>query len=211
MATFYIKDGNDVFELSATTDVAISYNGSPTRFKVEDGSTISDHYVVENATCSFNGVITDIVSLNNKDTSTIKSSKEYIEGLRRIQLAKRTFTVFVDNKLQPFDSCVFTEIGLVKTAQEGLSGWAVTLGFEQIRIAERAKASLIKIDTTNANAESKDALSSKTDSGTTSTNTEELDRSLLRGTIDGVDSSVKNALGQSVGDRVIVDTTAGGG
>lgn len=211
MATFYIKDGNDVFELSATTDVAINYAGSPTRFKVEDGSTITDHYVVENATCSFNGVITDIVSLNNRDTSNIKSSKEYIEGLRRIQLAKRTFTVFVDNKLQPFDNCVFTEIGLVKTAMEGLSGWAVTLGFEQIRIAERAKASLIKIDTTNANAESKDTLSSKTDSGTTSTNTEELDRSLLRGTIDGVDSSVKNALGQSVGDRVIVDATAGAG
>lgn len=209
MATFYIKDGNDVFELSATTDVAISYNGSPTRFKVEDGSTISDHYVVENATCSFNGVITDIVSLNNKDTSTIKSSKEYIEGLRRIQLAKRTFTVFVDNKLQPFDSCVFTEIGLVKTAQEGLSGWAVTLGFEQIRIAERAKASLIKIDTTNANAESKDALSSKTDSGTTSTNKDELVFSIGGGVVNGA----KAQLGPLVGTDVIsgVDTTAGGG
>lgn len=209
MATFYIKDGNDVFELSATTDVAISYNGSPTRFKVEDGSTVTDHYVVENATCSFNGVITDIVSLNNKDTSTLKSSKEYIEGLRRIQLAKRTFTVFVDNKLQPFDSCVFTEIGLVKTAQEGLSGWAVTLGFEQIRIAERAKASLIKIDTTNANAESKDALSSKTDSGTTSTNKDEVVFSISGGLINGV----KSQLGPVVGTDVIggADTTAGGG
>lgn len=206
MATFYIKDGNDVFELSATTDVAISYNGSPTRFKVEDGSTISDHYVVENATCSFNGVITDIVSLNNKDTSNIKSSKEYIEGLRRIQLAKRTFTVFVDNKLQPFDSCVFTEIGLVKTAMEGLSGWAVTLGFEQIRIAERAKASLIKIDTTNANAESKDALSSKTDSGTTSTNQELLEFSFAAGVVNGVESK----LGKAVGADVVKETTGGG-
>lgn len=209
MATFYIKDGNDVFELSATTDVAISYNGSPTRFKVEDGSTITDHYVVENATCSFNGVITDIVSLNNKDTSNIKSSKEYIEGLRRIQLAKRPFTVFVDNKLQPFDNCLFTEIGLVKTAMEGLSGWAVTLGFEQIRIAERAKASLIKIDTTNASAESKDALSSKTDSGTTSTNKDELVFSIGGGLINGV----KPQLGPVVGTDVIsgIDATTGGG
>jgi hypothetical protein len=170
MATFYIKDGNDVFELSATTDVTITYTGAPTRFKVEDGSTVSDHYVVDNATCSFDGVITDIVSLNNPDT--VKTSKEYIEGLRRIQLAKRTFTVFADNKLQPFDDCVFTQIGIVKSAMEGLSGWRVSLAFEQIRIAERAEASVVNVN--DVQSGDKDLLSGKTDTGTQTTENKDI-------------------------------------
>lgn len=206
MATFYIKDGNDVYELSATTDVTVTFSGSPTRFKVEDGSTVTDHYVVDNTTCSFDGVITDIVSLNNKDS--VKTSKEYIEGLRRIQVAKRTFTVFVDNKLQPFDNCLFTQIGIVKTATEGLSGWRVTLAFEQIRIAERASASVIKI--ANVKSDDKNLISGKTDAGTQTTEQKDLlDFSALKSIVSGGSSKVLNAVG-AAGDQALKDAGGGG-
>jgi hypothetical protein len=192
MTVFYIKDGNDVYELSATTDVSVQYSGTPTRFKVEDGSTITDHYTVENAIASFNGVITDIISLNNIDPT--KTPKEYLEGLRRLQQAKRPFTVFVDDKLQPFDNCLFTNIGFDKSLSEGLSGWRVSLSFEQIRISDRARASIIKIDATTAKDGDKDTLSGKTDSGTTKTEKQELDVSYIQGIREGVPSQVGNAL-----------------
>jgi hypothetical protein len=202
MAVFYIKDGNDVYELSATTDVSVQYSGTPTRFKVEDGSTITDHYTVENAIASFNGVITDIVSLNNIDPT--KTPKEYLEGLRRLQQAKRPFTVFVDDKLQPFDNCLFTNIGFDKSLSEGLSGWRVSLSFEQIRISDRARASIIKIDAITAKNGDKDTLSGKTDSGTTKTEKEDLEFTLLKGGAKSIDEKLGNAYNK-------VDGLAGAG
>lgn len=151
MALMYIKDGNNVFELTATTDVAFSYRGSVTNYPVEDGFANTDHYTIENTTLSMAGVITEVIQLNND--SPKKGQKDYIEGLRALQLSRKPFTVFLDDKLKPFKNCLFTSFDATRTIVEGTSGWKVNLSIEQIRVENKAQVSLVKVETTTESSE----------------------------------------------------------
>ena len=173
MALMYIKDGNNVFELTATTDVAFSYRGSVTNYPVEDGFANTDHYTIENTTLTMAGVITEVILLNNN--SPKKGQKDYIEGLRSLQLSRKPFTVFLDDKLKPFKNCLFTSFDASRSVVEGTSGWKVSLSIEQIRIEDKAQASLVQVETTsstgNANDNTKDRAGSTADKGTVPTRT----------------------------------------
>lgn len=163
MAVFYIlSPDRQLFELSATTEVAVSYTGSPTQFKVEDGSTIADNYVINNTTASFNGLITSVQGFSNQEN--YKTPKEYLEGLRRLMLSKQPFTVYVDNRLSPLRNCLFTNIDISKDVETGLSGWLCRMSFEQVRVEQRAKASTLQI---KPSVESVDTTASKDDVGNT--------------------------------------------
>lgn len=170
MAIMYIKDGNNVFELTATTDVAFSYRGSLTNYPVEDGFANTDHYTVENTTLSMQGVITEVLKLNND--SPTKGQKDYIEGLRTLQISKKPFTVFIDDKLKPFKNCLFTSFDVSRSNAEGTSGWRISLGIEQIRIEDKAKASLVQVASSSENSSAtkdggvNDKTGATTDSGT---------------------------------------------
>lgn len=143
----YIKDGNNVFELTATTDVAFSYRGSVTNYPVEDGFANTDHYTIENTTLSMAGVITEVIPLYID--SPKKGQKDYIEGLRALQLSRKPFTVFLDDKLKPFKNCLFTSFDASRTVVEGTSGWKVSLSIEQIRVENKAQASLVQVQSTS--------------------------------------------------------------
>lgn len=143
----YIKDGNNVFELTATTDVAFSYRGSVTNYPVEDGFANTDHYTIENTTLSMAGVITEVIPLYID--SPKKGQKDYIEGLRALQLSRKPFTVFLDDKLKPFKNCLFTSFDASRTVVEGTSGWKVNLSIEQIRVENKAQASLVQVQSTS--------------------------------------------------------------
>lgn len=178
MAIFYIKTkAGEVYELTATTDVAFSHRSTNTRFPTEAGYSVTDHSTVENTTISMGGVITKVLLLNK--SSPTKDIKTYIEGLRALQIARTPFTVFLDDKLKPFNNCLFTELSYDKSALEGLSGWRVKLGIEQIRIVNKAKASLVQIqgETSdesggeNASGDNKDKTATKKDEGSRPTTT----------------------------------------
>lgn len=153
MGIMYIKSGNNVFELTATTDVAFSYRGSLTNYPVEDGFANTDHYTIENTTLSMQGVITEVIKLNND--SPTKGQKDYIEGLRAVQVSKKPFTVYLDDKLKPFKNCLFTAFDVSRSQTEGTSGWRISLGIEQIRVEDKAKASSVQVagtsETSNVN------------------------------------------------------------
>lgn len=188
MGIMYIKDGNNVFELTATTDVAFSYRGSLTNYPVEDGFANTDHYTVENTTLTMQGVITEVLKLNND--SPTKGQKDYIEGLRNLQLSKKPFTVFLDDKLKPFKNCLFTSFDISRSQAEGTSGWRISLGIEQIRIEDKARASLIQVASTSETSDvngTNDKTGSTSDVGTKPTKTE-LPRTILRGFSEGVES-----------------------
>lgn len=171
MAIFYIKTkSGDVFELTATTDVAFSHRNTNTRFPVESGSSITDHSVIENSTFSLSGVITEVVNLT-KD-SPQKGIKDYIEGLDKLRKSKELFTVFLDNRLKPYSNCLFTEFSGSKSVVEGLGGWRIQLGIEQVKLVDQAKASLVEVEavekpssTSDAKDAAKDAAGAKKDEG----------------------------------------------
>lgn len=169
MSIFYIKTkSGDIYELTATTDVAFQHRNTNTRFPVESGATITDHSVVENSTFSLSGIITQVVNLTA--TSPQKGIKEYIEGLDKLRKSKELFTVFLDNRLAPYPNCLFTDFSGSKGVSNGLGSWNINLSIEQVRIVDSASASLVKVagETTNADNASedkKDTLSGKKDAG----------------------------------------------
>lgn len=206
MALMYIKDGNNVFELTATTDVAFSYRGSVTNYPVEDGFANTDHYTIENTTLSMAGVITEVIHLNND--SPKKGQKDYIEGLRALQLSRRPFTVFLDDKLKPFKNCLFTSFDASRSIVEGTSGWKVSLSIEQIRVENKAQASLVQVQSTSTTESSEKTSATKegavndkagatADKGTVST------REVRRGSLNAIGDDVGRVVGGVVADIVL--------
>ena len=201
MAIFYIKTkSGDVFELTATTDVAFSHRNTNTRFPVESGSSITDHSVIENSTFSLSGVITEVVNLT-KD-SPQKGIKDYIEGLDKLRKSKELFTVFLDNRLKPYGNCLFTEFSGSKSVVEGLGGWRIQLGIEQVKLVDQAKASLVEVEavespssTSNAKDAAKDAAGAKKDEG----NKSNLEFAAIRKAVD----AGKGFLGAGAGNAEV--------
>jgi len=191
MAIFYIKDGSSVYEMTATTEVQFSYTGQPTKFKVESGATITDHYNISNATASFNGIVTSVVLLSNGDNQL--SPKQYIESLRALQISKRPFTVYLDDKLTPIKNCLFTTIDGSKGVDDGLSSWRMRLGFEQIRLEDRAQEGVLEVE---PSVEVLNGVSSKTDAGNTQAKENPTTNSLFRTVGEGGTNLLKNALGE---------------
>lgn len=167
MAVFYIKTkSGDVYELTATTDVSFSHRSSNTKFPVEAGYSVTDHSTIENTTLNLSGVITEVVQLNKQ--SPQRGIKDYIEGLNTLRKSKELFTVFLDNKLQPFKNCLFTEISGDKGVQEGLGSWRIRLGIEQIRVTSKASASIVEVEnTTQSSSDSNASDTAKDTTGAT--------------------------------------------
>jgi hypothetical protein len=192
MAVFYIKTkAGDVFELTATTDVGFQHRNTNTKFPVESGASITDHSVVENSTFTLSGVITEVVNLTKN--SPQKGIKDYIQGLDALRKSRELFTVFLDNRLSPYKNCLFTDFSGTKGVVEGLGSWRINISIEQVRIVDKAKASLVEVagessdDTVNAEKAKADGLAEKKDSGSkSSTKTR--------------DDSMWRAIGEQVGD-----------
>lgn len=170
MAVFYIKTkNNDVYELTATTDVTFSHRNTNTKYPVESGASITDHVIVENSTFTLSGVITEVVNLNK--SSPQKGIREYIEGLDALRKSKQPFTVFLDNKLKPYKNCLFTEFSGSKGVMEGLGSWRLNLSIEQVRFVDKATSSLVQVAPTseeagkNADGTSKDDIDAKKEEG----------------------------------------------
>jgi hypothetical protein len=196
MAIFYIKTtSGDVFELTATTDVAFSLRNTNTRFPVESGFAATDHSTVENTSFTLEGVITEVVQLNKQ--SPQKGIKDYIEGLDKLRKSFQRFTVYLDNRLTPFSNCLFTDLSYKKSQTEGVGAWRVSLSIEQIRIVDKAKASLVKVeatessidDTTNADGTVKDSVDGKTEEGNKPTRETSLFKKGVVGLKDIIDNS----------------------
>lgn len=190
MTIFYIKDGSDVYEMTATTEVQFSYQGQPTKFKVESGATITDHYTLSNATASFNGIVTSVILLSNGEDQL--SPKQYIEGLRALQISKRPFTVYLDDKLTPIKNCLFTMIDGSKSVDDGLSSWRMRLGFEQIRLEDRAQEGVLQVQ---PSTEVLNGVSSKNDAGNTQAKETPTTRSIFRTTGESGQRIFRESLG----------------
>lgn len=199
MAVFYIKTkNNDVYELTATTDVTFSHRNTNTKYPVESGASITDHVIVENSTFTLSGVITEVVNLNK--SSPQKGIREYIEGLDTLRKSKQPFTVFLDNKLKPYKNCLFTEFSGSKGVMEGLGSWRLNLSIEQVRFVDKATSSLVQIAPTseeigsNSDGTSKDGIFGKKEEGSKTG----LEKTGFRGVADGVENYVEKKFGFSV-------------
>jgi hypothetical protein len=145
MAQFYILTPKGiVYELDATTDMSYTLAGRTTDSPIEDGESVSDHYIQAPSVINFSGVITDVVSLSSKTNKL--DTKGYIEGLIALKNSKIPFTVMISENLDSIKSCVFTSLNITNTGEFGIrnvggnlySAYKINFSVKQIRLAAAA-------------------------------------------------------------------------
>lgn len=175
---YYIIVGDgSIYELDSTSGMMYIDSGTLSEYKLEDGSTVSDHYVNNAPTLNLSGTITDVKSMF-ADPDSSKSTDEWIRGLIALKRSIRTFSVVWrdDNSASSSSSansyrlgnCLFKDITLRQNARRGNAygshAYDVELSFQQVRFAKSAQ---IKVERANllgdATTEEKDTSSATTE------------------------------------------------
>ncbi len=145
MGIYYLltSDG-DVFEMDATVSFSLRESGRLTNYTVEDGATLSDHYVNENAKISMRGVITDLKGQNSP--IAVKSTDEYIGGLLAAKNSSKPLVVYwrgsgpiagISRK-----DCMIENISFDQGESNGVVGetyaYQVSIDLSQIRLGQAA-------------------------------------------------------------------------
>jgi len=140
---YYIKTKEGtVYELDSTNSIQISLPSQATRFPVESGSVVSDHYVNKNITAQFSGTVSSIKSVRlqpqrDKTHKLVhKSPQDYIKGLYEIRDSKESFTLYYSNDLNPILNCVFEVLSISQNQNRGSVGKdsSYTVSFTAIQI-----------------------------------------------------------------------------
>lgn len=142
MSQFYIeykKQGlpSEYYALSCTSALDVRYSGRATTNPVESRANISDHYVKDNMSISFDGVITNIKNISLPDNQQ-RSVEENISKLENLWLTGEPFTVYWREGEQPYKNFVFSSLSLTKQSGSGTS-YRANLQMTQIQISEQAE------------------------------------------------------------------------
>lgn len=145
MADFTILDIRDsLWALSSTEECTISYPTATSSHKVESGSNVIDNTTNKNITITFNGIISQIATLDLVDVvyaSGVDIVPSFINAIKTIRDGHEFVTVAVDERFDTFSDCVITSFETTRTATTGL-GYSVRMTFEQSRITERASVTV---------------------------------------------------------------------
>lgn len=173
MGIYYLltSDG-DVFEMDATVSFSLRESGRLTNYTVEDGATLSDHYVNENAKISMRGVITDLKG--QSPPVGVKSTDEYIGGLLAAKNSSKPLVVYwrgsgpiagISRK-----DCMIENISFDQDQSNGVVGemyaYQVSIDLSQIRLGQAATLTRETLPTL------KDSKAAKKDSNATTVKTD---------------------------------------
>jgi len=155
MGKFYIETSEVgvsgkymIFEMSATTDVAVAISNSLSQYPIEDGTILTDHVVESPKVITLSGIITDIASItvnvgNNKQPfrtdMQVELVREYIETLEQKIADRETFSIYFSNILKPVTNCFITRFSFSKNNTLGGESWEISLEATKIRQAVRAE------------------------------------------------------------------------
>ncbi|MCP4394937.1 MAG: hypothetical protein GY804_11825 [Alphaproteobacteria bacterium] len=157
MASFYLTPfgkPDKKYELHATTNINVGFSSTVTNYPIETGSSVSDNVVMNPASVSFTGVLTDVaqskeISITNalnliakNNPEVPKKIEEYINDLRSLQFKKTVFTVYFsgndDGKISEIQKAILTKFDISKDSSLGKS-WAVDVTLQEVRFATPAK------------------------------------------------------------------------
>lgn len=138
----YIDDRGDniILELSCTDLVEVNRNGQLTKSVIADGSTISDHFIVNNSVVKLSGFISDVKTSKSSSaitgTVTETTPEQYTDRIVALQAASTNFKVYWGNKGGTVDNCFITNINVRRDNKDFFS-YKVSLTLEQARFARK--------------------------------------------------------------------------
>lgn len=144
---------NIMYQLDATTDIRYTTSGKLTTNPIEAGRNVSDHYIQNQDTVTFSGVLTRVKS-KGRSSLHIKSPSNYIGSLQFLKNNAVPFTLtlfqeptlggFGDSKnvIKPLTNCIFEELNIRKQAGAGSSDLLVDFKAVQASFADQATVTL---------------------------------------------------------------------
>lgn len=145
MGIYYLlTEAGDVFEMDATVSFSLSESGRLTSYTVEEGATLSDHYVNENSRISMRGIITDLKGKNSP--VGVKSTDDYIGGLLAAKNSSKPLVVYWRGSGPVAGTfrkdCMIERVSFEQSPSVGVSGqyhaYEVSIELSQIRKAQAA-------------------------------------------------------------------------
>lgn len=146
-----IDDNDQIITLSVTTEYNISLSAKSTKYKIEDGTTVSDHVTMGQKKISFSGVLGRKPSNPINATDPDKANPdipfdEYLSLIASIMESGKPFTLYVDDNssLVPYTNCTLSGVEASKDSSVS-DGANVKVSVEQLRFGSRAELKTITL------------------------------------------------------------------
>lgn len=138
---FYITTDNgegDTFQMDAVVAITYTQTGSLTKYAVEEGFNVSDHYRQQPDRISFSGeVSTTKFSRRVGPPSTDLATFEV--GMQKLKRSGKAFSCRFSNNLTDMKNCRFTSLQMERNQNTGLHALKVEFSIEQTEVASQAQ------------------------------------------------------------------------
>lgn len=139
---FYIKTDNGEgtnYYLDAVVSVMYEQSGKVTKYAVEEGFNVSDHYQQNPDRITFTGSISEVKFLRNGELST--SLELFEKGMQALKRSGKPFACNFSDNLDIMKDCRFTRLTMERTTTTGKYAIDVSFNIEQTLTAAQAKLS----------------------------------------------------------------------
>lgn len=143
---FYIKTDNgdgDIYQLDAVVSIVYEQSGKVTKYAVEAGFNVSDHYQQHPDRISFTGNISQVKFLRNGELATDLALFE--KGMQNLKRTGKPFACLFSENLDIMKDCRFTRLVMERNVTTGKHSIDVSFNIEQTLTAEQAKLSTVPI------------------------------------------------------------------
>ena len=143
---FFIQTDNgsgDVFEMDATTEVTYSLSGNPTRYAVESGVNVSDHYQRSQPQVRFSGIVSDVKF--STPEGTIVTLADFERGLTDLQRSGEFFACTFSQNLDVLQNCLFRSLDIRTTTETGTLAREISFTVVQVEQAEQARTAVLPV------------------------------------------------------------------
>ena len=112
------KDNVERYLLDATEKMSISYAGRVSKFPVEEGSELGDHYSLQQPVITYNGGISDIKMPPVNDQA--KTTLDYLQGILKLREEKIPIKVYFSEDMPPIENCYIEQFSFSQDKTNGV-------------------------------------------------------------------------------------------
>lgn len=138
---FYITTDNgagDIFQMDAVVAVTYTQTGTLTKYSVEAGFNVSDHYRQQPDRITFSGEVSTTkfarrVGPPSTDLATFET------GMQTLKKSGKAFSCSFSDNLVVMKNCRFTALQMERNQTTGLHALKVEFSIEQTKVANQAQ------------------------------------------------------------------------
>ena len=143
MATKHIikLDNGTILAIDATQELSESFKSKATTLPTANRESVSDHFIKENPTFNFSGVISGVY---NPRSPTLNDPAALSQNFRNV--VKNGNIVEFTSGDRSFKNCHVDSVTLKRDIEVGKTGWRIVVTLTQIKVAEGGTESVVAVN-----------------------------------------------------------------